>query len=149
MKLSRFTKVMLLIQLLLLGLIFLTPSKDRLQSLGAYILCSRIRDFVWIPLSLGTAVLLLGSVFTMFGTKLVFPGKPRPLWLAACILAVVVGIYVTVGAVLMTTLKPLPTPLWHYLMKHSYVLSLWWVAAGIFFLLTFCRAEGQEETITK
>lgn len=145
MKRSKLTTILLVI-LILLGLfICLTPSKNDLYAStglwGTKIICNRLRDFVAFPLLCGVSAMLLLSLSSPFQGKLCLPSKPRPFWLVLCVLAIAVGIYASVGVVLLNTMPPLPTPIWHYLMKHSYVLCLWWAVTGILFLLSFYRTK--------
>lgn len=142
MRLSRFTKVLLILQLLLAIGICCTPSKGQLQSItglwGPYILLNRVRDFGLIPLSFGTAVCLVGSVCTRFW-KLEFLAKLWKALYVVCAVMAALGIYWTVGTVCMIQLPLMPNRIWLYFLKHSNILSLWWIAAAILFLCAYWK----------
>ena len=138
MRVSKTTKVLLLVQLVLLICICCMPSKSRLSSVtglwGPYIVLNRVRDFFLIPVSFGTAVCLLGSACPFF-RKQRFTTKLRDALLGICAIMTVCGIYCTVRIVRMEEIVFLPTQWWLFLMNHPVVLSLWWIADGILALL--------------
>ena len=138
MRVSKTTKVLLLVQLVLLICICCMPSKSRLSSLpglwGPYIVLNRVRDFFLIPVSFGTAVCLLGSACPFF-RKRRFTTKLRDALLGICAIMTVCGIYCTVRIIRMEEILFLPTQWWLFLLNHPVVLSLWWIADGILALL--------------
>ena len=138
MRVSKITKVLLLVQLVLLICICCMPSKSRLSSVtglwGPYIVLNRVRDFFLIPVSFGTAVCLLGSACLLF-KKQRFTAKLQNAILVICAIMTVCGIYCTVRIVRMEEILFLPTQWWLFLLNHSFVLSLWWIADGILALL--------------
>lgn len=138
MRVSKITKVLLLVQLVLLICICCMPSKSRLSSVtglwGPYIILNRVRDFFLIPVSFGTAVCLLGSACPFF-RKQRFTTKLRDALLVICAIMTVCGIYCTVRIIRMEGILLLQIQWWLFLMNHPVVLSLWWIADGILALL--------------
>lgn len=138
MRVSKTTKVLLLVQLVLLICICCMPSKSRLSSVtglwGPYIVLNRVRDFFLIPVSFGTAVCLLGSACP-FSRKQRFTTKLRDALLVICAVMTVCGIYCTVRLIRMEEILFLPTQWWLFLLNHPVVLSLWWIADGFLALL--------------
>lgn len=138
MRVPKITKVLLLVQLVLLICICCMPSKSRLSSVtglwGPYIVLNRVRDFFLIPVSFGTAVCLLGSACPFF-RKRRFTTKLRDALLGICAIMTVCGIYCTVRLIRMEEIVFLPTQWWLFLLNHPVVLSLWWIADGILALL--------------
>lgn len=138
MRVSKITKVLLLVQLVLLICICCMPSKSRLSSVtglwGPYIILNRVRDFFLIPVSFGTAVCLLGSACPFF-KKQRFTAKLQNALLVICAVMTVCGIYCTVRIIRMEEILLLQIQWWLFLMNHPVVLSLWWIADGILALL--------------
>lgn len=146
MKLSKRAKALLILQLLLAIGICCTPSKSQLQSItglwGSYILLNRLREFVLIPLSFGTAVCLVGALCSSL-RKGALPAKLRKVLLVVCALMAALGIYCTVGAVFMAQLPPVPNRVWAYLLKRSSAFSLWWTAAAVLYLCVYWKTTPE------
>ncbi len=144
MKLSKTTKILLVVQLLLFIFICCTPSKKQLTSTvglwGPYILWNRIRDFAAIPISIANFVLLLCSVLSVWSKrKICFSARFRRPLLVLCAFMALTGLYWTIGVIRMDQFPLMPTPVWTYLLHHPYVFSLWWAAAGGFCF--FCKRK--------
>ena len=138
MRLSKITKVLLIVQLALLICIFSTPSKSQLSSItglwGQHIVLNRVRDFCLIPVSFGTAVCLLGSACPLF-TNVKRTTTLQCILLAICAIMTICGIYWTVRIVRMERILFLPTQWWLFLLKNPFVFCLWWIVDGILVLL--------------
>lgn len=152
MKLSKTTKILLVVQLLLFIFICCTPSKKQLASTvglwGPYILWNRIRDFAAIPISIANFVLLLCSVLSVWSKrKFCFSARFRRPLLVLCAFMAMTCLYWTIGVIRMEQFPLMPAPVWTYLLHHPYVFSLWWAAAGVFCFLCKRKTPPDLESV--
>lgn len=152
MRLPKITKVLLIVQLVLLVCICCMPSKNQLDSItglwGRRIVLNRVRDFCFIPVSFGTAVCLLGSACPLF-KKMKFTAKFRRILLLICAIMTICGIYWTARIVRMERIIFMPTQWWLFFLNNPFVFSLWWTVDGILALLVRPSCEMKRQRYGK
>lgn len=140
MKLPRLTKILIAVEMLLIVLICLAPTREAAVSgvglSGPRILLNRLRDFGAVPVSCGLLTVIAGTLF-LSGVQNRQMGLPKgricPL-LVGFAAMLIVGMDWAVSAVRLVRAPRMPEGVWLYLVTHRGWFCLWWVAAGCLLL---------------
>ena len=155
MKLPRFAKMLIAIELLLIVFIRLAPTQEAISAGGGLwgpkILLSRIRDFWAVPVSCGLLTVLAGTFFLSGIQKReprVQKGRVCPFFLGFAAMAVV-GIYWTVSTIRLVRAPLIPERPWLYLVTRRGWFCLWWAAAGCLLLCALYKSKSIRPAVEK
>lgn len=155
MKLPRFAKMLIAVELLLIVFICLAPTQEAISAGGGLwgpkILLNRIRDFGAVPVSCGLLTVLAGTFF-LSGIQKREPGLQKgrvcPFSLGFSAMAVV-GIYWTVSTVRLVRAPLIPERPWLYLVTRQGWFCLWWAAAAILLLCALYKPKSVRPAVEK